>query len=61
VIHRRNRFLRFDFFRQLLQPVGEIILKKQKKQIPEFIALLTNTGKSEFTLDWLKKEFLKKE
>ena len=32
VFRRRNRFLRFHFFRQLLHPVGEIILKKQKKQ-----------------------------
>ncbi|WP_133245180.1 hypothetical protein [Victivallis vadensis] len=32
VIRRRKRFLRFHFFRQLLHPVGEIILKKQKKQ-----------------------------
>ena len=34
--------------------------RKQEKQVPEFIALLTNTGKSEFTLDWLKKTILKK-
>ena len=40
---------------------NRLLRKKQKKQSTEFIALLTNTGKSEFTIDWLKKEFLKKE
>ena len=46
---------------QKLQSENTLLRQKQKKQIPEFIRLLFNTGKSEFTLEWLTKELLKKE
>ena len=46
---------------QKLKSENTEIRRKQKQQIPEFIRFLYNSRKSEFTLDWLVNQLLKRE